>query len=506
MPQARRWIAAAGLLAAALAIVDVSITEPRVHVRWSSATAPDARMLLEERYGLSAGELVQETTWRYALLDRSSGNLGALLSDPAVADTAYIDRAALTVPAREISVRVRTLEIFGPAPAELIQLQTLVIWLGGMVLLFASRASDIRRRRLLALLVLGAVAVAAYAMPLRQPIRMGDSHTYVSDRHQFESYSGVHSIRFEAHLSHAVLGRIDAMLGRSADAPGRALDMLMRGATTWFFTLAVLIGTLERWSPHVLRYLGLVVLAPATLMYFGYRELGHLSLNAAAFPLIARGLAERSRRLEWGSALAGFGAAWHGFGLLSIAGGALAALAARARPSERVASALRVVGWGTAMYLGWLAIYLVALNLPVTPGHAAGIPFRPWFADVVADRVNVAIVSARGLRDVAFSGWVAGAPLLAVALVGRRESAGVIRAAIAYAIPSSVFLLMFWPIQGLAVEMDLVFAGFPALYALAWVCASDSRRTVVAAALLMSAHFAFWRIVFDAAFVNSRLG
>jgi hypothetical protein len=47
-----------------------------------------------------------------------------------------------------------------------------------------------------------------------------------------------------------------------------------------------------------------------------------------------------------------------------------------------------------------------------------------------------------------------------------------------------------------------VIAAFPALYALGWVCAHDPQRTSIAAALLVSAHVAFWRIVLDGRFVN----
>ena len=79
------------------------------------------------------------------------------------------------------------------------------------------------------------------------------------------------------------------------------------------------------------------------------------------------------------------------------------------------------------------------------------------------------------------------------------------RVALAYIIPSAVFLLMFWPIQGLAIEMDLVLAAFPGLFALAWICAHEARTTMVAAALLASAQLAFWRVVLDHTFVNSRI-
>lgn len=53
--------------------------------------------------------------------------------------------------------------------------------------------------------------------------------------------------------------------------------------------------------------------------------------------------------------------------------------------------------------------------------------------------------------------------------------------------------------------MDLVFAAFPLIYALAWVCAHDPRRTAIAAAILASIHLAFWRIAIGIDFVNSRL-
>ena len=86
-----------------------------------------------------------------------------------------------------------------------------------------------------------------------------------------------------------------------------------------------------------------------------------------------------------------------------------------------------------------------------------------------------------------------------------RTHADAVRMAFVYSIPSTVFLLLFWPIQGLAAEMDLIFAAFPALFALAWVCAHDVRRTMIAAAMLASAQLAFWRVVLDHTFLNSRI-
>jgi dipeptide/tripeptide permease len=166
---------------------------------------------------------------------------------------------------------------------------------------------------------------------------------------------------------------------------------------------------------------------------------------------------------------------------------------------------LRIAAWGTAAYLAWVAIYLLVFNLPLVPGHAESIPLRPWLIDQVSDRVNVAILSITGTRDIVFSAWAVGVPLVAVTAMMWQERREETRAALLYAVPSMIFLVMFWPIQGLAWEMDLVFAAFPAVYALAWVCAHDAKRTVVAAVLLMSAHIAFWRIVSGIDFINSRL-
>jgi hypothetical protein len=162
--------------------------------------------------------------------------------------------------------------------------------------------------------------------------------------------------------------------------------------------------------------------------------------------------------------------------------------------------------WALAFYLGWIAVYLIVLKLPVVPGHAESIPLRPWRVDEIGQRLNAAILTARGARDIFFTAWVVGMPLLVVAASLWRRYPQEVRVALVYAVPATIFTIVFWPIQGLGVEMDLLFAAFPAVYALAWVCAHDSRRTVIAAALLVSGHLAFWRIVLDSAFVNSPIG
>jgi hypothetical protein len=513
LPGRRFWVALGALLAIVAVLVDVTVTGPRVAVRWTPDVAASDRVALEQRYSLRNGQPGEASEWRYELRDWSDENIGSLVQDPAVADTAYIDRDRLTTTERpDVRIVFRSLPFSGdpdpkfPGVRHLFQVQSLCLVLAGGALLLAARVGDGRRRRSLAVAALLVVAVMAYALPIPSSlIKMGDANSYTASQQLFEAYSGVTHIRYEAHLSHAILGRLYDVLGRTAEAPNRALNLLMRGATAWFVLCALGIGFLERWSPVVVRYLGLALLAPSALLYFGYRELGHLSLNVAAFPLIARGLAAGTSRLEAGSVLLGLGAALHGFGLLSLAGSGLAAFATRGRFVERVRLALRVTAWGTAAYVGWIAVYVIVLKLPVLAGHAAVIRWRPWLVDQMVideNRMNVALLSAVGARDLLFTGWVVGALLLAVAASLWRQYRDEVRMAMCYAVPSTIFVIFFWPIQGLALEMDLLVAAFPALYALAWVCAHDSRRTTIAAALLVSAHLAFWRIVLDERFIN----
>ena len=509
------WCALAVVALAAVVLVDITIVRPQVHIRWRAGVSGEERIALEQRYQLHRGERLDETTWRYELRNGSAENVGALVREAAVADTAYIDRDALSVRNPTVAVRLDgARRLLGPKPFELLQPQSVVLLAAGGLMLWVATIGDGRRRRTIAVATLVAVGAAALALPLRQQIRMGDSQTYTQNRQQFEEYTGVRQIRYEAHLSHAILGRLDLMFGRTEASPSRAFRTLMHGATAWFLAMALVTGFVEAWSPVVIRYLALALAAPSALMYFGYLELGHLSLNLAAFPLLLRGIRTGTRHLEAGSALAGLGAALHGFGLLSIAGGVLAAAGGRAqRATPQTAPAgpadvdpvLRILAWSVAAYVGWFAIYMIVLKLPVVPGHADAIPLRPWLTDETGERVNAAILSVRGMRDVVATLLLVGVPLVAIAAPLRRVIRFEARAALLYAIPSLAFVVVFWPIQGLAVELDLLFAAFPALYALAWVCAHDARRATMAALLLAFGHLVFWRIALDSAFVNSRI-
>jgi hypothetical protein len=348
-----------------------------------------------------------------------------------------------------------------------------------------------------ALLLVGMIAIALPFEPTF--VTMGGSADHVRSREDFESWFGGR-VRVEKHLSQVILLQLYERLPPSEASPERAVVEMTRVATGWFVACALAIGFLEGWSALVVRYIALVLLAPAALLYFGWRELGYLSLSVAAFPLMSRGLKDGTMRLEAGSACAGLGAALHGSGLVSVAGAWLAALGGPGTFASRAGRVLRVTAWATAAYLGWIALYVIVLKLPISPdaGAAAYSPWRPWHMDDVRlGRVSPAILSATGARDLLMSAWIVGAPLLLVALSLLRRYTHEVRTALWYLPPSLLFLVFRWPFDGIGGGMDLVVAGFPALYALAWVCAHDSKRTSIAAALLASAHLAFWRVVLD---------
>lgn len=506
MSRRRLWVALGGVLIAIAALVEIRTIGPEISVRWREGITTEERVALERQHDLRRGEPIDGTAtgWEYELHNRSSDNIGALVRNPSVEDTGNIDREAMTARRAEIQVALRALPFPFNNLRQVAQIQSLILLIAGGVLLSAASSGTEARRRNVAVAALMALGVLAVAAPISSDlVTMGDANEIAQKRTSFENFAGVNHIRFEAHLAYAIEGQIDRILGRTVESPAQAQIWLARGATMWFVLSALAIGFVERWSSMILRYLGLAVLAPSALLYFGWREFGYLSLNVAAFPLIVRGVRDRGWRLETGSVLAGAGIALHGLGLVSLPAAWMAAVAARGQLSERLWLAIRVTAWTTAAYVGWVAIYAIVLHMQIIPGHAEAIPWRHWLVTEVRDgRPNVPILSLAGGRDLLFTGWVVGLPLLLVAASLWREYREEVRVALCYAAPSVLFVIFFWPIQGLGEEMDLVVAAFPAFYALAWVCAHSPKRTTIAAVLLVSAHVAFWQILFDQRFVN----
>ena len=88
-------VLALALLAGGLPLGARAVAGPpgaRVHVRWQASVTEPVRQSLEARFQLADGQKLDESTWRYDLVDPSRENVRALVSEPAVADTHDIDR------------------------------------------------------------------------------------------------------------------------------------------------------------------------------------------------------------------------------------------------------------------------------------------------------------------------------------------------------------------------------------------------------------------------------
>ena len=260
------------MLIAAAALVDVNITGPRIAVRWSQNVDAARRTALERKYDLRYAERDQQTTWKYDLGNRSRDNIGALVNDPDVADTQYIDRTALTARGRDVTVRLRSFpypmsDLFDRSSQLLRLHRSLWLCLVGAALFAVAGSPDRRRRRAVSVAGLLLVGVLALALPIPTTlVHMGDAEQSVQSRSNFARYAAVDYVRFEAHLSYALMGRLDRLFGATDASPARAQITLARGATLWFVLGALAVGFLEQWSPFVVRYLSLALLAPATLM------------------------------------------------------------------------------------------------------------------------------------------------------------------------------------------------------------------------------------------------
>jgi hypothetical protein len=88
---------AIGSLVALAAVVALRLVvppeiAPRVNVRWADGVGDEDRVRLESRLQLLAGERREGSTWAYDLVDPSWSGIRALVGEPAVADTHYVNR------------------------------------------------------------------------------------------------------------------------------------------------------------------------------------------------------------------------------------------------------------------------------------------------------------------------------------------------------------------------------------------------------------------------------
>ena len=474
------------------------VTTPTVHVRWADDIEAAQRTAFERERSLVSGTRREDGSWAYLLKDTSHANVASIVQAPIVDGTEGVDRKRFEV--RPPIVR----PFFGLAPLQ----SFLGFGLGGL-LLIGSTAATRRRRTVYAAVALALLLVGMLIAPLPSHLRfdngewMGDYEMYTRDRAHFENYAGHTFIHFPHHLAALALRSLDATLGATTESPARAFRWL--SALAGGLLVAELLGVaiVEGWSAGALRYLALCVAAPVTLFVFGFREIGYLSLSAAGIPLLLRGFSVVGRRSSVIAAalLMGLRSAFHGFGLLSLAGGTLSALASVGTVRDRLARATVFGVWATAAWLGWLGWYLVGLKLPVEPGTAGAIALRPLTTPYVADhRLVEPILSGSGIRDIVATAVVVGVPVLLLGLLSRGGVSRERRLVLLFALPSLAFLVTWWPAQGVDNEMDLIFATFPAFFAGAWLCARTRGATVAALALAAVAHGGFWSIVRSADF------
>ena len=472
----------------------IPVAAPTVHVWWADEIDVAQRAAFVRQRSLVNGTRREDGSWTYLLDDTSRANVALIVQAPIVDDTYGIDRDQYTVLRQEV---VRPL--LGLAPLQ----SFLGFGLGGLILA-GSFAPTRRRRTVYAAVALVLLLVGMVTAPL--PVSatddngdwMGDYDTFTEDRDHFERIFGYRSILFPHHLTALVLKSLDSAFGTNAESPARAFRSLSALAGVLFVAELIGVAILEGWSAGALRYLALCVAAPVTLLFFGFREIGYLSLSAAGIPLLLRGFSVMGRRTSVIAAavVMGLRSALHGFGLLSLAGGALSALVSVGTLRSRVKRAVVFGAWATAAWLGWLAWYLVGLKLPVEPGHAANIALRPLATPYVAEgRLVEPILSGNGIRDIVVTAVVVGVPVLLLGLLSRRGAPGERRLTLLFGLPSLAFLVAWWPVQGVGMEMDLIVATFPAFFAGAWLCARTRGATVAALALAALAHASFWVVV-----------
>ena len=474
---------------------------PRVQVRWRDTVSAGQRQMFERRLHLVNPTFVQGTSWGYILGDPSPSTVGLLASSQAINDVDFIAGD----PPRSTGPFI--LRMAGP-----LTVQSYVCLVLGLFMLMGSAAPSVAWRRVYfaGACLLFLVAWIKCQLPVEAGHEvaawMGDYTTYTEDRAHFEGYFGYEAVRFHLHLGGFVLNLIDRALGSTQSSPAQAFLVMSRLAGCAFLIGAFLVAVLYEWSPQVMRYLALSMAAPFMLSYFGYREVGYLSISVAAFPLLLRGLTttDDTRRYGYLSATGvtqGLHAALYGFGLVGLGGSLLAALGSKGTFRARLSSASTLFAWGFSSCLIWLLFYILVLGRSVNPGHAAGIPFRLLEPYVAESRIVSPVLSTTGLRDIGFESVIVGLPLLALGLFVPRD-AGERRIAAAFSTVSVALLILFWPAHGIGMDTDAVFSVFPAVFAGAWLCSRSPRASGIGLCLWGIGHVAYWYVVQNAEFLN----
>jgi hypothetical protein len=129
-------IAATVLVAVAGAYYVTYERAPAVSIRWREGVTPERRAALERTFRLARAREPEGRTIIYDVLDIRSSNITALLDQPEVEDTGYIDRRTNNVPANApfgrgglwIGTRLPVLRIYGVVPVILVVSVVVLAW------------------------------------------------------------------------------------------------------------------------------------------------------------------------------------------------------------------------------------------------------------------------------------------------------------------------------------------------------------------------------------------
>ena len=363
-------------------------------------------------------------------------------------------------------------------------------------------AAASQRRRVRALVIVSVLigALVALLTVTLPPLRfegsgyMADAADNISDRAKFERRFPIATgptTGFHSYLGDLIMTRLDRAYAGSTQ---RAYATLSRLAGTLFVIELLVVALVHRFSRRVCRYVALTVASPMALLYFGYYELGYLALSAAVVPLLA--IRHGSDTRVTASTLTaglfqGFHTALHGFGLLGLGGGALSLAVAEGPLARRLVRTLAFASAGVAMYLGWVFIYVVGMGISIVVENTVqGFGFRRLFHEIIIDkRIAYPIFSAAGLTEIGLVSLIAGVPLLVLAWFKSQRAALITSAA--FALPGLIFLAAWWP-PGAPVNLDLLMAAFPGLFAACWLLASSHKRATAALVMMVALHTLFW--------------
>ncbi|MDP9226660.1 MAG: hypothetical protein M3P18_23030, partial [Actinomycetota bacterium] len=121
----------------------------------------------------------------------------------------------------------------------------------------------------------------------------------------------------------------------------------------------------------------------------------------------------------------------------------------------------------------WLPMYLIGAGWSIDPGHSDFSPLRPLLHSHIAEhRIVQPILSTSAISEIGWELAVTGAALVLVAAWFVRGSAQ--RALLIGTVPVLVFVIWFWPVQGIGNDSDFLGSAFPAAYAAAWLIAGNA--------------------------------